>query len=74
MNWSAWAPSLISVATAIFIAGMMYSKQKDHDEQLLSHDKRFERIEAKDSLQDVALAKLEAWRDGYNAASQRNSD
>lgn len=72
MNWSAWAPTLVTVIMAIFVAGKIYSKQEDHDERLKDHDERFEQISVRDSLQDVALAKLEAWRDGYNAATSKH--
>lgn len=82
INWAAWGPTIVSIITAIFIAGMMYGKLKEHDKHLEQHDDQFEtmndrfdgEIEAlkiRLGLGEVELAKLQAWRDGYNAAVGR---
>lgn len=71
MEWTAWLPTLISVATGVFIAGGLYNTQKTHGEKLKQHDQKFVDLEAKNNAQDIALVKLESWRDGYNAASAK---
>lgn len=84
IEWAAWGPTIVSIVTAIFIAGMMYGKLKQHDKHLEHHDDEFEsmntrfdgEIEAlkiRLGLGEVELAKLQAWRDGYNAAIGRAS-
>lgn len=78
MNWEAWGPTIISIITAIFVAGMLYGKQRDHTEHLANHDIKFaevtdefDQIKARIGLGEIELAKLQAWRDGYNAATNR---
>jgi ABC-type Fe3+-citrate transport system substrate-binding protein len=78
MNWASWGPTIVSIVTAIFIAGMMYGKQKDHTERLAAHDAKFDevtdefdKVKTRIGLGEVELAKLQSWRDGYNAATSR---
>lgn len=83
-NWSAWGPTIVSVVTAVFIAGMMYGKLKEHDKRLDQHDEEFdnssarvdaeiEALKGRIGLGEIELAKLQSWRDGYNAAVSRAS-
>ena len=68
IDWAAWGPSIVSVVTAIFIAGMMYGKQKDHDLHLAKHDTEIEDVKIRVVQGEIDIAKLQSWRDGYNAA------
>ncbi len=68
MDFSAWGPTLATVVCWIFFGGIAYNKLQDHGKRLDGHDEILKEVEKHDTEQDVALAKLEAWRDGYNAA------
>jgi hypothetical protein len=72
-SWIAWGPTLVSIGTALVIAGGYLFTTKEHSRRLKEHDDKFIEVDARNNLQDVALAKLEAWRDGYNAASAHQS-
>jgi hypothetical protein len=71
MDWAAWGPTIVSLITAIFIAGMMYGKIKDHDGHLSKHDGELGNVLIRLSAGEIEVAKLQAWRDGYNAAAAR---
>lgn len=60
MNWEAWSPAIVTLATAIFIAGSYSRTVKDHDKRLDGHD-----VEIKDL--DTRMTASEAWADGYKA-------
>lgn len=72
MDWAAWGPTIVSLVTAIFIAGMMYGKIKDHDGHLTKHDGELGSVFIRLSASEIEVAKLQAWRDGYNAAASKN--
>jgi hypothetical protein len=69
MDWAAWGPTIVSLITAIFIAGMMYGKIKDHDGHLAKHDVELDTMLTRLNFGEIEIAKLQAWRDGYNAAA-----
>jgi hypothetical protein len=48
--------------------GGYLSVVRDHGKRLDEHDTVHREIEKHDAKQDIALTKLEAWLDGYNAA------
>ena len=83
MDWAAWGPTIVSVITCIFCAGVLYSRLNSHADKLREHDENFrddkkelELIKSTSSLQAVKIGMLEAWRDGYAAAKaayDRNS-
>ena len=68
MDWSAWVPAIISLCTGLLIMGGYLSVVRDHGKRLDANDMHHRDIEKHDALQDIAITKLEAWRDGYNAA------
>jgi hypothetical protein len=72
MDWAAWGPTVVSLVTAIFIAGMLYGKINDHDKHLVKHDEDFGSVFVRLSAGEVEVAKLQAWRDGYNAAASKS--
>jgi hypothetical protein len=81
MDWAAWGPTIVSIITAVFIAGMMYGKQKDHTKLLDEHtekfelvDNEFDKVKTRIGLGEIELAKLQAWRDGYNAATSKHGE
>jgi hypothetical protein len=68
MDWAAWGPTIVSIITCFFFAGVLYSNQNNHDKHLTEHD--FQLDEHTRDLTDhaVKLGKLEAWKEGYAAA------
>jgi hypothetical protein len=73
-----WAPTMVSILVLAIAYGRLTGRVDSHGEQFKSNDKRFDGIDnrlddhAVDlKNQGLALAKLEAWRDGYNAATAR---
>jgi hypothetical protein len=72
IDWAAWGPTIVSLITAIFIAGMMYGKIKDHDGHLAKHDEELGTMLVRLGVGEIEVAKLQAWRDGYNAAAGKN--
>lgn len=71
MNWAEWGPTVVSIITAVFISGMIYGKVKDHEKKICNLDMEVEAIKVRIGLGEVELAKLQSWRDGYNAATNR---
>lgn len=71
MNWEAWGPTIISFITAVFMAGMLYGKLNEHGEKIDDLGTEVESIKTRIGLGEIELAKLQSWRDGYNAATNR---
>ena len=65
---SALVSAIVSLITAALVLGGYFNIIKDHGKRLDDHDDLHKETEKHDALQDVALAKLEAWKDGYSAA------
>jgi hypothetical protein len=75
MDWAAWGPTIVSVITAIFFAGVIYSRQNVHSDKLREHDDHFEDhkkeldlIKSAANMQAVDIGMLKAWGNGWNAA------
>jgi hypothetical protein len=68
MDWAAWGPTIVSVITCIFFAGVLWSRQNDHSKRLDDNSREHE--EMRKDLTDVQidLGMLKAWKDGYAAA------
>lgn len=73
MNWAAWGPTIVSGIFAVFSAGVLFSKVNDHSSTLTLHATEIENLRDKQTATDLKVAVLEAWRDGYNAATQKRS-
>lgn len=65
---AAWMPAIITVLTAIFIAGQITGRIKDQEKTLARHDHQLGEHEDRLNDHSVKIAKNDAWRDGYNAA------
>ena len=74
-----WITAAISIATGFMVVGGYLTIIKDHGKQLdelrdLHNELRKDNetahklIDTHDALQDIALAKLESWQSGFNAA------
>lgn len=68
INWAAWSPTIVTVVTCIFLAGVMWNTQREHTKRLCDHDDLHEEAREHNTAQDIALARLEEWRDGFMAA------
>jgi hypothetical protein len=71
MNWPAWGPTIVAVVTAIFMLGQITGRIRDQETTLVNHNGRLDDHDEKLTDQAVAIAKLEAWREGYNAATRK---
>lgn len=68
MDWAAWGPTIVSIITCIFFAGVLYSNQNNHSAHLAEHDKQLE-DHTKDIIShSVEIAMLKAFQEGYAAA------
>lgn len=61
---SAWAPTIVTVITAIFILGGGWNKLTVLEKRVDEHDKLHAETEKHDTEQDIALAKIEAFNEG----------
>lgn len=68
MDWAAWGPTIVSIITCIFFAGVLYSNQNNHAAHLLEHDKQLEEHTRDITSHAVAIAVLKAFQEGYAAA------
>lgn len=59
-----WAPTIISVISALIFGGGLVQRVRDHGKLLEKHTKEI-------TINALDIAKLNAWRDGYNAATHR---
>lgn len=67
-DFAMWLPAIITVLTAIFIAGQMTGRLKHHEEVIKDHDERLNDHDERLAAHGIALAEGKAWREGYNAA------
>lgn len=68
MNWAAWGPTIVATVTMIFTAGMLVARVANQDKRLDDHGQQLDTHEGRLNEHAVAIAKAEAWREGYNAA------
>jgi hypothetical protein len=68
MDWASWGPTIVSIITCIFFAGVLYSNQNSHATHLLEHDKQLEEHTKDITSHAVAIAVLKAFQEGYAAA------
>lgn len=68
MDWAAWGPTVVSIITCIFFAGVLYSNQNNHDKRLKNHEHQIEDDRKTLGAHAIKIAMLESWRDGYAAA------
>lgn len=71
-SWAAWSPTIVTVVTCIFLAGVIWNTYgmtlREHTEHLKAHDKLHEEAQKKNQEQDVALVRLEEYQRGFAAA------
>ena len=74
MNLAAWGPTIVAVITMIFTAGLLVGSIRSESKRNDKQDDRLDGHDSTISAQGVAIARLEAWRDGYNAAVSRHPE
>lgn len=62
-SWAPWIPAIVAVIGIIYNSGILSNK-------VASHDKRLDAHAAEIKAQGLSIVKLEAWNDGYNAATR----
>jgi archaellum component FlaF (FlaF/FlaG flagellin family) len=68
MDWAAWGPTIVSLISCIFFAGVLYSKQSSNSEKIAVHDEQLNDHTKDLTSHAVKIGMLESWRDGYAAA------
>jgi len=71
MNWTDWGPTIIAVITAVFTAGMIAGRIRHQETALLEQHGRLDLHDVKLEVHAIAIAKLESWKEGYNAGATR---
>lgn len=65
--WAMWAPTIVAILTAFFVAGKIAGRIGDQEKTLKQHNDRLDEHEDKLGAHAIAIAKSEAWRAGYEA-------
>lgn len=68
MDWAAWGPTIVSIVTCIFFAGVLYSNQSTHSKRLDEHDIQLEDHSKELNAHSVELGKISAFQSGYATA------
>lgn len=68
MDWTAWAPAIISLCASLVMLGGYLAVLREHGRRLDEHDTLHKEIEKHDAAQDVALAGLEQFNKGFSTA------
>lgn len=80
---SAWVPAIITVVGWIFTLGLTVGRINSQEKTLVEHDDRLNGQDVKlenhaaataTKLENhaIAIAKLEAWKEGYNAGVKKH--
>lgn len=69
---AAWAPAIITVITAIFIAGKIAGRIQGQESTLLRHENQLGEHEDRLNEHAVKIATSQAWQDGYKAGKDKN--
>jgi iron uptake system EfeUOB component EfeO/EfeM len=68
MDLAIWGPTIVSLITCIFFAGVLYSNQSNHTKLLSEHSEQLEDHTKDITSHAIKIGMLEAWKDGYAAA------
>ncbi len=74
MNFALWGPTIVSVVVMIFTAGLLVGALRNETKRNDGQDGRLDGHDEKIELAALSIARLEAWRDGYNAAVSRHPE
>jgi hypothetical protein len=67
MDWAAWGPTIVSIISAIFFAGVIYSRLITHGQVLKNHAEALKDVDIKLEDHGIKISRLEAFREGYAA-------
>lgn len=68
MDWAAWGPTIVSIITCIFFAGVLWANQSSHAKRLDEHDVQLEDHSKELNQHSVKLGMMEAFQNGYATA------
>jgi hypothetical protein len=68
MDWAAWGPTIVALATCVYFAGILRNRQDTSAKRLDAHDKQLDDHTKDLTSHSVKIGMLEAWRDGWSAA------
>lgn len=71
IDWSAWAPTGIVVGAALLNHGQLIGRIKNQEMALSEQHVRLDLHDTKLESHAIAIAKLESWKEGYNAGVAR---
>lgn len=66
MDWAAWGPTIVSIFTCTFFAGVLYSNQNSQDAHLKEHDNQLEDHTKDLTKHSVEIGMLKAFNNGFN--------
>lgn len=69
-----WAPTVVAGITMIFTAGLLVGRIRNQETTLKDHHDRLNVIDTRLDGHSDRLARSEAWREGYNAATKASSN
>jgi hypothetical protein len=68
MDWAAWGPTIVSIITCIFFAGVLWANQSTQSKRLDDHDTQLEEHSKGINEHSIQIGKLEAFHKGYESA------
>lgn len=68
-NLAAWGPTIVSGLVMVFTAGLLVGRIRNQETTLKDHHDRLNIIDTRLDGHSDRLARSEAWREGYNAAT-----
>ena len=68
MDWAAWGPTIVSLITCIFFAGVLWANQRSQADHLGEHDKQLEDHTKSLTEHAVDIAGLKRFNEGFAAA------
>ena len=68
MAWATWGPTVVSILSCIFFAGVLWSNQNMHTKRLDDNDREHEEMRKGIQGVQIDVGMLKAWKDGYAAA------
>lgn len=71
IDWAAWAPTGVAVVAVAFNHGQLVGRIKNQETALAEHHVRLDLHDTKLESHAIAIAKLESWKEGYNAGVAR---
>jgi hypothetical protein len=68
MDWTAWGPTIVSIITCIFFAGVLWAQQSNTEKRVTLHDTQLDDHTRDLTNHAIEIGKLQAFHEGYAAA------